>query len=372
MTDSFTIGHAAGRTTAAIKGFPPGGQPPPRPGIVPIFLPMIGCVHRCAFCNQSAITGTRPGRPSGAAVARSILIWLKRVPPERRPVQIAFYGGNFLGQPLAVVRELLSTATAFVSRGVATGIRFSTRPDTITDRRLAAIADFPVTTIELGLQSLDDRVLDLVRRGHDAACTIDAAGKIKAAGFELGLQMMTGLPGDTPSGALRTAREMVGLAPDFVRIYPTLVLAGSPLAARFRSRKFEPAPLEATIDLVGRLLLVFACAGIPVIRMGLQADEGLRADGAVLAGPYHPSLGEQVLSRIFYALAAAALERHPDQPPSVVIRVHPRHLSAMIGAGRINLQRLQDRQPARPLFIRADPGIGPHHLELASPDDPHH
>jgi histone acetyltransferase (RNA polymerase elongator complex component) len=363
MFRGFTIRHAAGRTTAQIEGLPPGGQPARRPCIIPVFMPMSGCAHRCAFCNQSAITGVRPDTPTAADVVRRVEAFL-RLTPRRRPVQIAFYGGNFLGHPLPLVRELLAAAAGFAARGDAVGIRFSTRPDTVSPNRLAAVGDFPVTTIELGVQSLDDRVLSLSRRGHDAACAEAAAKRVKAAGFELGLQMMTGLPGDTSRSARQTALKMIALAPDFVRIYPTLVLHRSPLAESYRNGAFVPATLQEAVGVVSRLFLLFTAAGIPVIRMGLQADPSLSADGTVLAGPYHPALGEQVHSRIFYALAAAAIERHPGRAQPLVLHVHSRHHSRLIGARRANLRRLQRRFPQRPLSVRSNGGIGPHHLEV--------
>lgn len=370
MTKVFTIRHAAGRTTATIAGLPPGGEPRRRPYIIPIFIPMCGCAHRCSFCNQTVITGTRSKAPAAGDVARSIENLLPLVQGRGRSVQIAFYGGNFLGLPKPLVRALLTAAAVYVHRGDAGGIRFSTRPDTISPGRLSAVAEFPVTTIELGVQSLDDRVLTQARRGHDAACAMKAARAIKAAGFKLGLQMMTGLPGDTPQGALQTAGKMVALAPDIVRIYPTLVLKGSPLAVHFRKSAFAPATLRDTIDLVSRLFLRFTAAGIPVIRMGLQADLSLSAGGTVLAGPYHPALGEQVYSRVFYALAAAVLTRHPDRDHPIVLQVHPRHLSRMIGAGRANLRRLQQRFGQPSLSICGSDQVGPHHLEAKRPDLP--
>ena len=364
----FAMRHSAGRTTATVEGLAPGGRPGRRPCIIPIFLPMSGCAHRCAFCNQTAITGMRSAIPSAEGVARAIEAALPMMARPNRPVQIAFYGGNFLGLPGSIVDELLAAAALYVERGGAGGIRFSTRPDTITADRLAAVGRFPVTTIELGLQSLDDHVLALARRGHTATCTTNAARMVKSAGFELGLQMMTGLPGDSPRRALSTADRMVALAPDFVRIYPTLVLDRSPLAERYRRGTFAPPGLERTIALVSRLFLVFAAAGIPVIRMGLQADVSLAAEGTVLAGPYHPALGELVHSRIFLALASAALERYPCGAQPAVLRVHSRHLSRMIGAGRANLRRLRTRFPHRTITVCGDDDVGPHHLEVISQD----
>ena len=367
MNEWFSIRQVNGRTLAAVRGLAPGSHTPRRPFIIPVFIPLSGCPHRCSFCNQAAITGVSPHRLSAATVEQTVRTWLPRVHDPKRPVEIAFYGGNFLGLPTGLVQDLLTSAAGFVRRGEAGGIRFSTRPDTISPETLAAIRDFPIAAIELGLQSMDDQVLVRNRRGHTAACTAKAAQRIKSAGYALGLQMMTGLPGDTPQGAAQTAEAMIRLAPDTVRIYPTVVLAGSPLARYFRKGDFIPMGLADTITLVSRLLLRFISSDIPVIRMGLQAEETLSSDDTVLAGPYHPALGELVYSQVFLELAAAALVRHPDHKRPVRLRVHPRHLSRMIGAGRRNQQRLRARFKLPSLTIRADEGITPFHLEVDNP-----
>jgi len=364
MIESFHIRYVGDRTLAAIDGLPSGGQKTATPFIIPVFLPMSGCPHRCTFCNQTAITGIRSRKPQGALVEEALKTFLPLKRHPSRPLQIAFYGGNFLGLPAPAVRELLETAMLPINRGEVASIRFSTRPDTISANTMALVGDFPVETIELGVQSLDNRILEQTRRGHDAACTDLAARRIKAAGYRLGLQMMTGLPGDTPAGTLQSAEGIVALAPDFVRIYPTLVLRNSPLAGQFRDGTFTPATMEATIELVSRLFLKFTAAGIRVIRMGLQADQALSSAGTILAGPYHPALGEQVYSRIFYHLAEAAIARHPNDLRNPVIEVHPRHLSRMVGTGRANIGRLEARFKLEKLSVRANPAITPHHLEV--------
>ena len=364
MNDAFTVRYTGGRTSATINGLPPGGQTLPSPLIIPVFIPMCGCPHHCSYCNQTAITGTPPDVPARATIEKAVNT-LRPVTDKRdRPVQIAFYGGNFLGLPEQQARGLLAAAATYVTSGIATGIRFSTRPDTITAKTLAMVRDFPLDAIELGLPSMDDRVLALTRRGHNAACAAAAARKIKSADYALGLQMMTGLPGDTPRGAMETAQQLVSLAPDFVRIYPTLVLEPSALARHYRSGAYIPMSLDETIALVSRLFLVFTASQTPVIRMGLQADEALSSAGTIIAGPYHPAFGEQVYSRVFYHLAEAALIRHPRGSLAPGIRVHPRHLSKMIATGRANLNRLRKRFRIQNLSIRADPRITPHHLEV--------
>ena len=364
MNDCFSIRHANGCTRATVKGLAPGNDIPIRPFIIPIFIPLAGCPHRCSFCDQAAITGVSPYRLSPAAVNQAMRTWLPRVRDRSRPVEMAFYGGNFLGLPIEQVRDLLAAAAAFVHCRDASGIRFSTRPDTISPETLHALRDFPVSAIELGLQSMDDRVLELNNRGHTAACTAAAAHRIKTAGYALGLQMMTGLPGDTLQGAEKTVDAMIQMKPDVVRIYPTLVLENSSLAQQYQSGSYRPMGLEETITLVSRLYLKFTSAGIRVIRMGLQADDALTSSDRVLGGPYHPALGELVCSRIFFRLAEAALAHHPDRRRPIILHVHPRHLSRMVGAGRQNLHHLSARFPSVTLMVRPTAAIGPHHLEV--------
>ncbi len=195
-----------------------------RPRIVPVFLPHAGCPHRCVFCNQHAITRQQAGAP--LPDPRTVVTrWLGRRPQDPVNVQLAFYGGNFLGLAREHLASLLDAARHLMAEGWIGALRFSTRPDTVDDRRLALLAGMPVAAVELGVQSMDDAVLGLSRRGHTAAQTEVASELLKAAGYKVGMQMMIGLPGQGASSAMASGDRIVRLAPDFVRIYPCLVLA---------------------------------------------------------------------------------------------------------------------------------------------------
>jgi histone acetyltransferase (RNA polymerase elongator complex component) len=200
-----------------------GPTPSKRPFIVPVFLPHAGCPHRCLFCNQHATTGQEDTLPSARTVRKTITDFLAHRRDPTRFTEISFYGGNFLGLPPEQIQLLLATAAAFVHKGRVNGIRFSTRPDTIDAKRLDLIAPYPVTTIELGVQSMQDDVLERSARGHTADDTRRAVALLAGRPYALGLQMMVGLPGDTTASALATARQLAGLSPDFVRIYPAVV-----------------------------------------------------------------------------------------------------------------------------------------------------
>ena len=336
-----------------------------RPFVIPVFLPQAGCPHRCAFCHQPTITGNTRHNEDPAELSHHVDQFLKFRRRKRSITQLAFFGGNFLGMSPERVCRHLDWAAAFVRRGAVNSLRFSTRPDTIAPETLALIREYPVGTIELGAQSMDDQVLSRSRRGHTAMDTIQAVSQLQMEGYEIGLQIMTGLPGDNPASAIATAEAVIALAPAFVRIYPTLVLAGSPLAADHAAGRYRPPKLADSIDLVARMWLMFTAAGIRVVRMGLQDGPCLADRRHLLAGPYHPSFGEQVLSRVFRSMAEAGLDHlRPSGARRLILRVNPRRLSVMTGPRRGNLVRLQKAYQLDRLRVTADPTLPLNQLEV--------
>jgi histone acetyltransferase (RNA polymerase elongator complex component) len=259
---------------------------------------------------------------------------------KRTSVQIAYYGGNFLGLPSNHVRSLLSLAAAYVQDGMVDSIRFSTRPDTIDVERLEMLAGFPVETIELGAQSMDNTVLDLVNRGHSAEDTEEAVSLIKPRSYEIGLQMMIGLPGEDESSSILSANQMARLNPNFVRIYPAIVLKGSRLAEMYNQGQYTPLDLDEAIARVKGVYRIFVDNHIPVIRMGLQPTEDLNRENMVLAGPYHPSFGELVYQGHFFDLAKKLLEAHQPLPGKIIFKIHPKSVSKMRGHKNRNLKKL--------------------------------
>lgn len=308
--------------------------------MIPIFLPHAGCPHQCVFCNQTPITGIKKNRLPAENVRARIEAFLKYNHKQREPVQIAFYGGNFLGQPPEAVKQLLAEATHFVQQGRVDCIRFSTRPDTIDRRRLELIGAFPVATVELGVQSMDDTVLAAARRGHSATDTIKAVRLLKKRNYQIGLQIMVGLPADDPDKSIETGRQIVNLGPDFVRIYPTVVLEGSPLARWYRNRTYTPLTLEAAVSQVKDLFLLFRSNGIRIIRMGLQHSVDFDNSETILAGPYHPAFGHLIYSNVFFDRIRMAIASNKLQGRAVEIRVHPENVSRMRGLNNENIRKL--------------------------------
>jgi len=312
-----------------------------KPFIIPVFLPHIGCPHQCAFCNQSAITSIKRQIPSPEKLHKIVNNFLKYKGKDRNLVQIAFFGGNFMGLKAADIESLLHETGKFVTAGSVDSLRFSTRPDTINNETLDILSPFPVSTIELGVQSMDDHVLAISKRGHTSADTKKAVRLLKERNYEIGLQMMVGLPGDDETKAQLTGRRIADMSPDFVRIYPTVVLAGSLLAKWYQNGKYAPIPLEQCISLVKKLYLLFRENDIKVIRMGLQASADLEKGSEILAGPYHSAFGHLVFSRIFLDMATAILESEVSIRDEVCIKVHPRAISKMRGLKNINIEILK-------------------------------
>jgi len=311
------------------------------PLIVPIFIPHLGCPHQCVFCRQDTITGKKARLPTPDQIHQEVNRFLQYGKRRRSLTQLSFFGGNFLGLNRSSQLSLLETATDLVQAGTIDSIRFSTRPDTVSEKKAALLAAFPVSTVELGVQSMNNRVLHLAGRGHQAADTVAAARLLKKQGYQLGLQMMVGLPGDSDDDAMATARRMASLQPDFVRIYPTLVLAGSRLADRLRSGRYRPMSLDHGVNLVKRLYLYFKTRHIPVVRMGLQASDGLDDSGNLLAGPYHPAFGHLVHSAIVFDALSSTIEKIASLPDPLTIIAHPRMISRVQGMNKHNLSQLR-------------------------------
>ncbi len=279
------------------------------PLVIPIFIAHQGCPQRCIFCDQDTITGNArlDDEPATFGKVKEIIEqWLKRPRRENKNgVQVAFYGGSFTGLSRQRQTELLGSVTSFIEDGEVDSIRISTRPDYIDEASVALLKEYSVSIVELGIQSLDAGVLEESVRGHSVQHSEDAVRLLRESGFKVGAQLMCGLPGDTTLKLMATAKRVAALRPDFVRIYPTVVIKGSGLEKMYRNGNYRPLSLPMAIALSCRMKTIFDCYNIKVVRMGLQPSEELA--GKVVAGPYHPAFGELVLSRMLYKKTRKAL-----------------------------------------------------------------
>ena len=332
--------------------------------IIPFFIPHLGCPHHCAFCNQQAITQTDAEQPGPDHLQRVVESYLRYSRKRHGRIQIAFFGGNFLGIDPTVVRSMLSAAQQFVASGAVDGIRFSTRPDTIDSSRLELIEPFSIQTVELGVQSMQNDVLERSGRGHTAADTVAAVKGLNRRSYEIGLQLMIGLPGETRAGCYQSARMTAQLQPDFVRLYPTVVFSGSRVAAWYRAGKYSPLSLVDCIQRTKQLVLFFTRQSIRIVRMGLQSSGSPGFAEQILAGPYHPAFGHLVHCELFYDMAVQLVSGRSAMP-DLTVAVHPHSVSRLRGIRNENLERLRDDIRVGNLQIRSDPHLPMDALRLA-------
>jgi len=306
-----------------------------KPLIIPIFIPQEGCPHRCVYCDQPTISGASQAPWNRDAIRQYVQSYLP--PHQGRSVQVAFYGGSFTLLPEGRQRLLLESVQEFLQRGQVHSLRLSTRPDAIETNNLLFLQTMGVHTIELGVQSLNDSVLAASARGHRSRETYEATGRLKKHGFEVGLQLMPGLPGDNRETFLETVGKCIALTPNFVRIYPTVVLSSTPLERLFRSGRYKPLSLKEAVDWCKASKTRFDSASIPVIRMGLQPTSTLEEPGRIVAGPYHPALGQLVNSAIWHEKISPALKTASLQSPSLVIHAPAHQLTEIRGHHNSNI-----------------------------------
>ena len=264
---------------------------------IPIFLPQLACPHQCIFCNQNHIS-SQNNVPTPHE-ARTIIERNLATIPKKYDIQIAFFGGSFTCLPLEMQKAYLQVALPFIESNQVSGIRISTRPDYIDDDILRMLKAFHVTDIELGAQSTDDTVLRLSGRGHNRESIRLASKKINAYGFQLGLQMMLGLPGDTFETALQTAHDIIAFGAKTTRIYPTLVVADTPLAKLYKQGKYTPLTLSQAVAWTTEIYTFFVKNNINVLKVGLHPNKDFTSNKYLLAGPFHQSFKELVLSNIW-------------------------------------------------------------------------
>jgi histone acetyltransferase (RNA polymerase elongator complex component) len=313
------------------------------PLIIPIFIMHRGCPHRCSFCNQQKAAGPYPEDVSEMFFRRTVLAHFQSFKKKPDHVQIAFYGGNFTGMAKQDQIRLLGYAKHFLEAGWVDTIRISTRPDCLDRQQLDLLKGCGVKTVEIGAQSLADNVLQLADRGHTAADVSTAVQLLKVNGFEVGVHLMAGLPGDGPESFTCSVDQTIAMKPQLVRIHPTLVFTGTRLAQDYRNGRYEPLTLEAAVMLCKSALLKFDAAGIPVIRIGLQTTPEMEKSSTVIAGPYHPAFRLLVESSIFFDRAASLLETGDFHGKTVVFSVCPKEQSAFRGLKNENTRTLQER-----------------------------
>lgn len=279
-------------------------------GMIPFFIPHVGCPYVCTFCNQSRITGQSGiSHLTPEYIQQTIKDYIgsKR---EDKFWEVAFYGGSFTAIHSDLQHTLLAPAHEMLRQGIIDGIRCSTRPDAVGDEAISLLQSYGVKTVELGVQSMNDGILVDAKRGHTAQEVVDAVERLKQRGMTVGVQLLPGLKGETWETILETAIAVVKLKPDFVRIYPVLVIENTELADQYRSGAYKPLSTEQAITYCAFLKEWFEEHNIEVIRTGLQSSEELDSGNSLVSGPYEPAMGELVVNEQYKQRIEMCIDEH--------------------------------------------------------------
>lgn len=302
--------------------------------IIPVFIPHAGCPHQCSFCNQKKISGQHSANIKNAK--KQIKKYLEWTKPSKDN-QIAYYGGSFTGLEFDNQKEFLEIAEGYVKSGIIGSIRMSTRPDYINNEILDLLDQYSVECVELGVQSLDKNVLIETERGHTSEDVFKAVELLKVRGFKVGTQLMVGMPKQTWKNIYETVKAIIELKPDLARIYPLLVVKGAPLEKTYLKGEFKPISLETAIAQSEYVYQKLSKAGINVIRLGLQADDELCANGNIIDGPFHPAFGELVKSYSYRYEINKQLAKIKSKKMEIMINYRPKNASKIRGMKKQNV-----------------------------------
>lgn len=328
-----------------------------RPFIVPIFIPNMGCPHRCIFCEQERITSQRsqPLRRKDIEDILNKAIGSKDF-NQRKDPEIAFYGGTFTRLPLKEMEELLEIAARYTKGGPFRSIRVSTRPDALDQQRLEMMKRKGVRTVEVGAQSMDNQVLELSKRGHTAEDTVRAVEKLKRYGFRVGIQLMPGLPGDSEWKFRETITKVIRLRPDMARLYPALIIRGTGLARLYREGRYQPLDLPTAVRVCVEGCIRLEAEGIVVIRIGLMSSSSLLEEGQIIAGPWHPAFGFLVRSSIHHKKMRPDLPR-PGTASQIRILAPEREIPLVRGHKNQGIRLIEKKTGARVTGVEPDNSI---------------
>ena len=313
--------------------------------IIPIFVPHLGCPNDCIFCNQKSISGQKKSMTKEEA-KNIIDNYLASINKEDAEIEIAFFGGSFTAIEKEKQEELLKVAYEYVKEGKVESIRISTRPDCIDKETLKRLKKYKVKIIELGVQSANDYILKRANRGHTFKDVKKASKLIRWYGFKLGHQMMVGLPESTRIDEVNTAKQLIKLKPNMVRIYPVLVVKNTKLEKEYEEGKYQPLSVVQAVEICKEIVRLFADKKIDIIRVGLQNTEEIsdpkNKQSEVVAGPYHPAFRQLVESAMWYDAIVGKIKKLNVKVKEVEVTVNPIDANNVIGHKKENVLKLKD------------------------------
>ena len=302
---------------------------------IPIFIPHKGCPNNCVFCNQKKISGQLTD-VTAQDVEDKIEEYLKYYSNSKKKIEIAFFGGSFTGIPMDKQIEYLEVANSYVKKGLVGAIRISTRPDYINRNILDTMKKYNVKTIELGVQSMDNEILTLSKRGHTALDVVNASKLIHEYGIVLGHQIMIGLPGSTRESEVYTIKECLKLQPQQLRIYPVYVIPDSELYSMYENSEYKPLSINEAVMRCKAVIYECQKTDISIIRLGLQSTDEITAKNNDLRGPVSDNLAEYVMSALVRDKIEREIKNRQIDDSKLIINVPQKYVSICVGPKKIN------------------------------------
>lgn len=280
---------------------------------IPIFIPHKGCNNECVFCNQRKISGQNSDVTIND-VRLKIEEYLKYFDDinTKKNIEIAFFGGSFTGIPINEQIDYLEIANEYVNKKKIDSIRLSTRPDYINVGILNILKKYNVSTIELGVQSMKDEILNISKRGHTASDVVQATKLIQLYNMRVGHQIMIGLPKSTLEDEIYTIKEVLKLKPLDLRIYPVYVIEKSELYEMYKNGEYIPLTIEESVRRVYSIVKECMTSEIKIIRLGLQSTEEITVKNTKVMGPVCDNFAEFVLAKIVRAKMEEVILKYKD------------------------------------------------------------
>ena len=330
--------------------------------IIPIFIPHRGCPNDCVFCNQKAITA-RQADVTPEGVRNIIEEYLPTLTGRGlQTIEVAFFGGSFTGIPMEDQSAFLAVALEYKQKGLIDKIHMSTRPDYINREILDNLLKYDVDVIELGVQSFDPAVLEASNRGHAVEDVYRACDLIKSYGFELGIQLMIGLPADSLESCIFSAQETVRITPSIARLYPTIVLNDTELLNMYRRGEYKPLSTDEAVAITKEMYRIISSAGINIIRVGLKSTDLINDSDSdqnqTVGHTFHPAFRQLVEGEIAREDLEEQLKDLISKGcRSAVFRSNGVSFSNMIGNARRNKIYFAEKYPEIKIVFKRDDSL---------------
>ena len=313
--------------------------------IIPVFVPHLGCPKCCTFCNQRTISGEQK-QVTKDDVIKTIEYYLKNFKNGEKNIEVAFFGGSFTAIDRKKQEELLEAVQPYIQAKKVDSIRISTRPDARNKEILKMLKRYNVKTIELGVQSTNNYILEKCKRGHSFEDVKKASKLIRKYHFDLGHQVMVGLPESTEKDDIQTAKDSIKLRPKMIRIYPVLVIKGTELEKEYNDGEFIPLTVNQAVERSKEIVKLYRRKKIEIIRVGLQNTDTITSindkNSEVVSGPYHPAFGQLVEDALWYDKIAHEIKKINSNVIKVELEVNPQDINNVVGHKKENIKKLKE------------------------------